>query len=283
MLNELLFVFLQLKRVANMNKIIIVTGASSGFGKSIAERLAEHGHTVYGICRREMEHNKINYRQGDIRDVERIAQITKEIFEKEGRIDVLINNAGMGLGGALELTSWEEIKLQMETNFYGCVNVCQKVLPYMRQQRRGRIINFSSIAGIEGIPYQGFYSCSKFAIEGFSETLAAEVKRFGIAVSLVEPGDFATGFTAVRVNSEATLKDPDYGPVFARVRERFEKEEIGGLKPDYMAKKVEQIVNARRPRLRYCVANFEQKLSVLLKRVIPGNWNVAILRSYYGS
>ncbi len=283
MLNELLFVFLQLKRVANMNKIIIVTGASSGFGKSIAERLAEHGHTVYGICRREMEHNKINYRQGDIRDVERIAQITKEIFEKEGRIDVLINNAGMGLGGALELTSWEEIKLQMETNFYGCVNVCQKVLPYMRQQRRGRIINFSSIAGIEGIPYQGFYSCSKFAIEGFSETLAAEMKRFGIAVSLVEPGDFATGFTAVRVNSEATLKDPDYGPVFARVRERFEKEEIGGLKPDYMAKKVEQIVNARRPRLRYCVANFEQKLSVLLKRVIPGNWNVAILRSYYGS
>ena len=283
MLNELLFVFLQLKRVANMNKIIIVTGASSGFGKSIAERLAEHGHTVYGICRREMEHNKINYRQGDIRDVERIAQITKEIFEKEERIDVLINNAGMGLGGALELTSWEEIKLQMETNFYGCVNVCQKVLPYMRQQRRGRIINFSSIAGIEGIPYQGFYSCSKFAIEGFSETLAAEVKRFGIAVSLVEPGDFATGFTAVRVNSEATLKDPDYGPVFARARERFEKEEIGGLKPDYMAKKVEQIVNARRPRLRYCVANFEQKLSVLLKRVIPGNWNVAILRSYYGS
>ena len=277
MLNEELFVFLQLKRVDNMNKVIIVTGASSGFGKAIAERLAEHGHRVYGICRREMSHNKINYRQGDIRDTERIGQIAKEIFEKEGRIDVLINNAGMGLGGALELTSWEEIKLQMETNFYGCVNVCQKVLPYMRLKRSGKIINFSSIAGIEGIPYQGFYSCSKCAIE------AAEVKRFGITVSLVEPGDFATGFTAVRVNSEATLKDPDYGPVFARVRERFEKEEIGGLKPEYMAKKVEQIVDAKRPRLRYCVANLEQKLSVILKRIIPGNWNVAILRSYYGS
>ena len=266
-----------------MGKVIIVTGASSGFGKAIAERLAEHGHRVYGICRREMEHSKIQYRQGDIRDTGRIEHIVKEIFDKEGRIDVLINNAGMGLGGALELTSWEEIKLQMETNFYGCVNVCQKVLPYMRQKRSGKIINFSSIAGIEGIPYQGFYSCSKFAIEGFSEALAAEVRRFGIAVSLVEPGDFATGFTAVRVNSEATLKDPDYGPVFARVRERFEKEEIGGLKPDFMAKKVEQIVDARRPRLRYCVANLEQRLSVLLKRVIPGNWNVAILRSYYGS
>ena len=266
-----------------MGKVIIITGASSGFGKAIAERLASHGHTVYGICRREMQHDKINYRQGDIRDVDRIQQIANEIYEKEGHIDVLINNAGMGLGGALELTSWEEIKLQMETNFYGCVNVCQKVLPYMRKQRNGKIINFSSIAGIEGIPYQGFYSCSKFAIEGFSETLAAEVKRFGISVSLVEPGDFATGFTAVRVNSETTLKDPDYGPVFARVRERFEKEEIGGLKPEYMAKKVEQIVDAKRPRLRYCVANLEQKLSVILKRIIPGNWNVAILRNYYGS
>ena len=266
-----------------MNKVIIVTGASSGFGKAIAERLASNGHTVYGICRREMEHETIQYRQGDVRDIERIEQIVSEIYSKEGRIDVLINNAGMGLGGALELTSWEEIKLQMETNFYGCVNVCQKVLPYMRKQRKGRIINFSSIAGIEGIPYQGFYSCSKFAIEGFSEALSAEVKRFGISVSLVEPGDFATGFTAVRVNSEATLKDPDYGPVFARVRERFEKEEIGGLKPDFLAKKVEQIVNAKHPRLRYCVANLEQKLSVILKHIIPGNWNVAILRSYYGS
>ena len=123
----------------------------------------------------------------------------------------------------------------------------------------------------------------EFAIEGFSEALSAEVRRFGISVSLVEPGDLATGFTAVRVNSETTQKDPDYGPVFAKVRERFEKEEIGGLKPEYMAKKVERIVDATRPKLRYCVANLEQRLSVVLKRLIPGNWNVAILRSYYGS
>lgn len=266
-----------------MGKVIIITGASSGFGKAMAERLVEHGHTVYGICRREMKHEKINYRQGDVRDIQRISQLSDEIYKREGHIDVLINNAGMGLGGALELTSWEEIKLQMETNFYGCVNVCQKVLPYMRRQRYGKIINFSSIAGVQGIPYQGFYSCSKFAIEGFSEALSAEVKRFGISVSLVEPGDFATGFTAVRINSEATAKDPDYGPVFNRVKNRFEKEEIKGLRPEYMAKKVEKIVNSKHPCLRYCIANPEQKLSVLLKKIIPGNWNVAILRSYYGS
>ena len=153
----------------------------------------------------------------------------------------------------------------------------------MRRQRAGRIINFSSIAGIEGIPYQGFYSCSKFAIEGFSEALSAEVKRFGIKVSLVEPGDFATGFTAMRINSEATLNDPDYGPVFRRVQAKFESEENNGLKPEYLAKKVEKIINSKHPALRYCIANLEQKLSVVLKRLIPGNWNVDILRSYYKS
>lgn len=153
----------------------------------------------------------------------------------------------------------------------------------MRKQRHGKIINFSSIAGIEGIPYQGFYSCSKFAIEGFSEALSAEVKRFGIDVSLVEPGDFATGFTAVRINSEATLADPDYGPVFRQVQSKFENEEINGLKPEYLARKVEKIVNCQRPALRYCIANFEQRLSVVLKRFIPGNWNVDILRSFYKS
>ena len=112
-----------------MNKVIIITGASSGFGKSIAERLAKKGHRIYGICRRQMTHPNIVYMQGDIRDTARIEQIAKEIYEKEKRIDVLINNAGMGLGGALELTNWDEIKLQMETNFYGCVNVCQKYFP----------------------------------------------------------------------------------------------------------------------------------------------------------
>ncbi len=272
-----------LQTIEKMSKIIIITGASSGFGKTIAELLSSHGNKVYGICRREMSHPQIVYKQGDVRDAEGIEKIVSDIVAKEGRIDVLINNAGMGLGGALELTSWDEIKIQMETNFYGCVNMCQKVLPHMRRQRAGRIINFSSIAGIEGIPYQGFYSCSKFAIEGFSEALSAEVKRFGIKVSLVEPGDFATGFTAMRINSEATLNDPDYGPVFRRVQAKFESEENNGLKPEYLAKKVEKIINSKHPALRYCIANLEQKLSVVLKRLIPGNWNVDILRSYYKS
>lgn len=264
-----------------MNKVIIITGASSGFGKAMAERLVKKGHKVYGICRREMNHPSICYMQGDIRDAERIEQIVKEIHDKEQHIDVLINNAGMGIGGSLELATLEEIQTQMGVNFMGCVNMCQKVLPYMRKQRYGKIINLSSIGGIMGLPYQGYYSASKFAIEGFSEALSAEVKGFGITVSMVEPGDFATNFTASRKNSQATLNDPDYGPIFKRSLNLIEKEENGGLKPDVLSRKIEKIVDARHPRLRYVVANFEQWLSVALKRFIPGNWFVNILVSYY--
>ena len=228
-----------------------------------------------------MQDKQIDYRQCDVRDRERIEQIIKEIAEKEGRIDILINNAGMGIGGALEMATEEEIEAQMGINFMGCVNMCQKVLPYMRRQHAGKIINLSSIGGVMGLPYQGFYSASKFAIEGFSEALSAEVKNMGISVSMVEPGDFATNFTASRRNSQATLDDPDYGPIFKRSLGLIEKEENGGLKPEVLAKKIEKIIDCKHPKLRYVVSNFEQWLSVALKRICPGNWFVDILVDYY--
>ena len=266
-----------------MNKVIFITGASSGFGKATAELLAERGHTVYGLARREMQHPQIHYLSADVRDRATIDERVGEIVAREGRIDVLVNNAGMGIGGAIELATAEEIACQMDTNFMGCVNLCQAVLPHMRKQGGGRIVNISSIGGVMGLPYQGFYSASKFAIEGFSEALSAEVKRFGISVSLVEPGDFATNFTASRRNSEATQNDAFYGPVFAQSLQLIEKEENGGLKPEKMAQKVVRIVECRKPRLRYVVANFEQKLSVAVKRIVPGNMFVDILRGYYKS
>ena len=270
-----------------MGKVIIITGASSGFGYEAAKRLAQRGHTVYGISRRSIAIEGVHGVVLDVRNREQIKHevdtIVADIEHHEGHIDVLINNAGMGIGGALEMATAEEIDLQMGTNFMGCVNMCQAVLPYMRRQRSGRIINVSSIGGVMGLPYQGFYSASKFAIEGFSEALAAEVKRFGIEVVLVEPGDFATGFTAQRRNSQATLNDPDYGPVFSHSLSLIEREENGGLKPTVMADRIVHIVECRRPRLRYVVANLEQWASVVLKRIIPGNWFVGILRDYYKS
>ena len=264
-------------------QVIIITGASSGFGKATAEMLAAKGNTVYGLCRREMQDSNIKYRQCDVRNREQIATVVAQIIAEQGRVDVLINNAGMGIGGALELATEEEIDLQMGTNFMGCVNMCQAVLPYMRKQRSGKIINLSSIGGVMGLPYQGFYSASKFAIEGFTEALAAEVTGFGIRVCMVEPGDFATGFTGSRKNSQATMDDPDYGPVFKRSLAIIEKEENGGLKPEVLARRIVRLVEMKRPPLRNVVANLEQWLSTVIKRVLPGNWMVGILRDYYKS
>ena len=264
-----------------MQKIVIITGASSGFGKATAELLASKGHKVYGFCRRPMADGTVHYRQCDVRDREQVKLAVDAVAAEEGRVDVLVNNAGMGIGGALELATEEEIDLQMGTNFMGCVNMCQAVLPHMRHLRSGKIINLSSVGGLMGLPYQGFYSASKFAIEGFTEALAAEVRRFGIRVCMVEPGDFATGFTASRRNSEATLADPDYGPVFKRTLGLIEKEENGGLKPDVLARRIARLVENRRPPLRNVVANLEQWLSTVIKHIVSGNQMVAILRDYY--
>ena len=264
-------------------QIIIITGASSGFGKATAEMLSQKGHTVYGLCRREMQDAKIKYRQCDVRNRQQVGQIVDDIVKEAGRVDILINNAGMGIGGALELATEEEIDLQMGTNFMGCVNLCQAVLPYMRKQRTGKIINLSSIGGVMGLPYQGFYSASKFAIEGFTEALSAEVRGFGIKVCMVEPGDFATGFTGSRKNSQASLEDPDYGPIFKRSLAIIEKEENGGLQPEVLARRIVRLVEKKNPPLRNVVANLEQWLSVVIKRILTGNQMVSILRDYYKS
>ena len=264
-----------------MKKVIIITGASSGFGKATSHLLAQRGHKVYGTSRRQQADGEVNFLQADVCNPAEIEKAVNTILEKEGRIDVLINNAGLGIGGALELATEEETAMQMNTNFMGCVNMCKAVLPTMRRQRCGRIINLSSIGGVMGLPVQGFYSASKFAIEGYSEALAAEVKQFGISVSMVEPGDFATNFTANRKNSDITLNDSDYGASFSRAIKIIEKEENGGLRPEILAKKMVHIVECRKPRLRYVVANLEQRLSVVLKRILPGNMFVNILRDYY--
>ena len=266
-----------------MKQVIIITGASSGFGKATAQMLAAKGNTVYGLCRRVLAESNIKYCQCDVRDREQIGAVVAQIVAEQGRVDVLVNNAGMGIGGALELATEEEIDLQMGTNFMGCVNMCQAVLPYMRKARRGKIINLSSIGGVMGLPYQGFYSASKFAIEGFTEALAAEVTGFGIRVCMVEPGDFATGFTGSRKNSQATMDDPDYGPIFKKSLAIIEKEENGGLQPEVLARRIVKLVEKKKPPLRNVVANLEQWLSTVIKRVLTGNQMVGILRDYYKS
>ncbi len=264
-----------------MKSVVLITGISSGFGLETARLLSQEGHIVYGTVRRTVQPlPNVHYLQVDVRDKEAVRDAVAEIVEKEGRIDVLVNNAGMGIGGPLEFATEEEIRLQMDTNFMGLVHCVDAVLPYMRQQKSGKIIALSSIGGLMGLPFQGFYSASKFAIEGYCEALRLETKAMGIKVVVLRPGDFATGFTGSRkkVADEAALQAY---PIYKTAIEKVEHDENGGLKPVVLARKISQIIRKSHPRNGYVVASFEQKLSVLLKRILPAKWFARILGSYY--
>ena len=261
--------------------IVFITGISSGFGLETARLLSQEGHTVYGTMRRQVELlPKVNYFQLDVRDEQAVADAVRQVVEKEGCIDVLVNNAGMGIGGPLEFATEEEIRLQMDTNFMGLVHCVDAVLPYMRQQKSGKIIALSSIGGLMGLPFQGFYSASKFAVEGYCEALRLEVKQQGIKVIVLRPGDFSTGFTGSRKKEvdEAALQAY---PIYKTAFDKVEHDENGGLKPVVLAKKISQIIQKRNPRNGYVVASLEQRLSVLLKRILPSKWFARILGRYY--
>ena len=261
--------------------VVLITGISSGFGLETARLLSQEGHTVYGTVRRSVEPlPNVHYLQVDVRDRDAVTQAVSQVIEKEGRIDVLVNNAGMGIGGPLEFATEEEIRLQMDTNFMGLVHCVDAVLPHMRRQGSGRIIALSSIGGLMGLPFQGFYSASKFAIEGYCEALRLETKQHGIKVVVLRPGDFATGFTGSRkkVTNEAAL---EAYPLYREAINKVEHDENGGLKPVVLAQKISKIIQKKRPHNGYVVASFEQKLSVLLKRILPAQWFDRILGSYY--
>ena len=261
--------------------VIFITGISSGFGLETARLLSQEGHIVYGSVRHEVSPlPSVHYLQMDVRDKQAVAAAVQHIFEKEGRIDVLVNNAGMGIGGPLEFATEEEIRLQMDTNFMGLVHCVDAVLPYMRKQGSGKIIALSSIGGLMGLPFQGFYSASKFAIEGYCEALRLETRSMGIKVVVLRPGDFSTGFTGSRkkVTDEAALQAY---PLYREAINKVEHDETGGLKPEVLARKISGIIRKNNPRDGYVVASLEQRLSVLLKRILPAKWFDRILGSYY--
>lgn len=267
-----------------MQKVILITGVSSGFGRAISEALLADGHIVYGTARRELdfELKGLQVKHLDVTQMDSIRSVIASIIDEQGKIDVLINNAGVGIAGAAELASFDEIDLQMNTNFRGVVGMCAAVLPYMRAKRSGTILNVSSIGGVFAIPYQGFYSVSKFAVEAYSEALSLETKQFGVRIVIIEPGDFNTGFTNNRKVSQTTVSDTDYKDSFARVIANIEKDERGGGNPKYLAKKIAKIVNKKSPKFRYLIApNIIQQLSVAAHSLLPDRFFQWILRLFY--
>lgn len=213
----------------------------------------------------------------DVNSDESVDVCVRDLIQRMGRLDVLINNAGYVLTGAIEETSIQEAKSQFETNFFGVVKMVKAVLPVMRKQRRGQIINIVSTAGLIGSPFHAFYSASKFALEGYTEALRHEVKRLNVKVSLVEPGFFKTNIGNASISSADSIDD------YSEIRKRslsISMERLqNGLDPRLVAETILHIVESKSPRLRYKVG--KEKWYPLLKGVVPESIFESGTRKYW--
>ncbi|HWR94528.1 MAG TPA: SDR family oxidoreductase, partial [Flavobacterium sp.] len=207
-----------------MNKVVLITGASSGIGKSIGEYLHQKGFIVYGTSRNpeKVQNSVFPLIALEVRDVTSIQNAIVKVIELSGKIDIVINNAGVGITGPLEEIPTNEIRNNFETNFFGPIEVMKAVLPQMRKQKSGLIINITSIAGYMGLPYRSIYSASKGALEIITEALRMEVKLFGIQITNVAPGDFATNIASGRYHApliKGSAYEATYGLILKTMNE----------------------------------------------------------------
>ena len=248
--------------------VILVTGASAGIGRRCADRLASAGWIVIGASRRGTSSASWEGIELDVDDDDSVTNAFDRVLTQHGQLNAVVTCAGWGLAGAAENTPIEDAKAQFETNFWGSVRVVHAALPLMREQRGGRVILMSSIGGILGIPYQSFYSASKFALEGYAESLAYEVAPFNIHVTLVEPGNFKTDFTASRKMVHVEVDDP-YHAACEKAVTVMERDEMKGADPSDVARVVERLLASTRPPRRVSVGKFEERMGVVGKRLLP--------------
>jgi NAD(P)-dependent dehydrogenase (short-subunit alcohol dehydrogenase family) len=269
------------------SKVVLVTGASAGIGQACADRLHVAGWTVVGASRRGAAAGRTTPGAPaggkapgpasggwhglvmDVDDDNSVRDGVGGMIAEHGHIDAVVAAAGWGVAGPVELTSVGEAKAQLETNFWGCVRVVHATLPVMRAHGGGRIVLISSIGGLLGVPFQAFYSASKFALEGYGEALAYEVAPFGIDVTLVEPGNIKTDFTANRRMAAAAEGDNAYSAALAKAVGLMERDERNGAPAAEVAAAVQRILAARRPPRRISVGKTSERVGILAKRVLP--------------
>ena len=275
------------------SKVVLITGALSGVGRFVAERLMKEGYRVYGTSRKlesgredayswTASKGKGSFRlvPMDINVPESVRKAVAHVMDREGRIDILINNAGIVTAGSVEDTTTEEASRQFETNFFGTHRMCREVLPIMRAQKQGQIITISSMAAILPLPFQSMYCASKSALESMTEAMRMEVRPYGIRVSLIEPGDMATGNTAGRIFAAASA-DSIYSLRFTRAMAVVAKDEQGGPEPTSVAGVVSRLAKRRNPPVRVATAGFQYKLFKLLCRILPDRFILWIIERMY--
>lgn len=266
-----------------MPKVVFITGGSSGIGKAMGEYLSEKDYNVFGTSRNpeKITNSLFPLIKMDVNDTESIKAGIEELITKAGKIDVVINNAGVGITGPIEETPETEIRHAFKTNFLGPINVIKAVLPQMRKQGYGHILNITSIAGYMGLPYRGIYSATKAALEITIEAMRMETLQFGIKMTNVAPGDFATNIAAGRYHAPVLENSPyknDYGNTLKMMNEHVDN----GGDPIKMAKAIHQIIESKNPKIHYKVGAPMQKFSIVLKRILPDKVYERMLLRHYG-
>lgn len=251
-------------------RVVLITGASSGLGEACARHLAEHGFRVFGTSRRQAPapHAGVEMVVMDVDSDASVQAAVAAVLQRAGRIDAVVNNAGWALAGAVEDTTADEARAQIETNLLGVWRVCRAVLPAMRAAGRGHIVNIGSIGGRLGLPFQAAYSASKFAVAGFTEALSGEVRPFGIQAVLVEPGNYRTGLTATRRVAAGAGDGSPYAGVFGKALEIVARDEQRGAPPEEVARLVHRILRTPSPRMRYMVGPASERLATVLGRTL---------------
>jgi NAD(P)-dependent dehydrogenase (short-subunit alcohol dehydrogenase family) len=252
-----------------VNRVVLITGASAGIGQVAADQLHGDGWTVVGASRRGTASTGWTPLVMDVDDDASVRAGVRQVIADNGRIDAVVACAGWGLAGAVEETPIAEAKEQFETNFWGSVRVVQEVLPSMRRQRGGRVVLVSSIGGIVGIPFQAFYSASKFAMEGYGEALAYEVAPFGIEVTLVEPGNVRTDFTASRRTVQPPAGEHPYAAIMTKAVGLMERDEANGVPAAEVAMAIARVLGSSHPRRRVSVGKMGERIGIIGKRLIP--------------
>lgn len=263
-------------------KVVLVTGGSSGIGNAICSYLSKKGYLVYGTTRSlkgRTQPQGFELLELDVAKEDTIAQAISHIIAKNGRLDVLVNNAGVGITGPIEETPITEIKNAFDTNLYGPIRMAQSVLPQMQKQGQGVIVNITSIAGYMGLPFRGVYSASKGALEVAMEALRMEVKGFGIKVTCLAPGDFATNIASGRYHVPATATSAY--KAYQKTLEMINDDVDSASDPILVAQKVYRILQKHHPKVHYAVGDFMQKFSLVLKRFLPDKLFERLLLNHY--
>ena len=263
-----------------MSKVAVVTGGTSGIGKQTALALKAAGYTVYELSRRAQGVEGLHHLVADITREELVDAAIGEVLRQEGHIDVVVNNAGFGISGAIEFTKTEDAKRLFDADFFGMVNVNRAVIPHMRQAGAGRIVNLSSVAAAAPIPFQAYYSASKAAVRTYSLALASEVRPFGIEVCVIMPGDISTGFTAARRKS--CDGDDVYNGRIARSVAVMEHDERTGMSAQFAGQFVARRATQKHPKL-ICTMGRKYALFVFLMRILPTRTATRIVGRIYAS